>query len=156
MLVKELLRKKILNVFFISFRTHIGTSRASFAIISSNATVIRKIKRQKFQSLVVFSSLDTSELTSSQVSGNRSVLSNNERVSNALLEDDRITGQPSCPLPDFSTSGDKITLLQPLRNFKLNENDDEIFEKPLLVYFPGMDCTGQGIRNQIPNLFESG
>ena len=61
----------------------------------------------------------------------------------------------SCPLPDPASSS--ICLFNPC-----NASDQNIFsasspsDRPLFIYVPGMDCTGQGISTQIPSLLRSG
>jgi hypothetical protein len=58
---------------------------------------------------------------------------------------------PSCPLPDVPSSLVHVTLLNPLKPFK-----PPAPSAPLLVYVPGMDCSGQGIRRQLPTLVAAG
>ncbi|MCO5549045.1 hypothetical protein L7F22_002511 [Adiantum nelumboides] len=57
---------------------------------------------------------------------------------------------PVCPLPEFSSSYNSICLLSPY-TVSL-----ECSHRPLLVYAPGMDCTGQGIIRQLPSLVDAG
>lgn len=56
---------------------------------------------------------------------------------------------PACPVPEFSTSSRCVTLLNPCKHSRDSK-------RPLLVYVPGMDCTGQGISKQLPYLIASG
>lgn len=51
--------------------------------------------------------------------------------------------------PHFETISSQITLLKPYK-------DDGNNGGPLLVYAPGMDCTGRGIRKQLPSLYSAG
>ncbi|KAG0591387.1 hypothetical protein KC19_1G171700 [Ceratodon purpureus] len=66
-----------------------------------------------------------------------------------------VTSDPSCPLPDVPSSLVQVTLLNPLKSsqppYKIPSQS-----APLLVYVPGMDCTGQGIRRQLPSLVAAG
>ncbi|KAL2633848.1 hypothetical protein R1flu_005327 [Riccia fluitans] len=69
---------------------------------------------------------------------------------------EELTEAPSCPLPDFSTSGNHVTLLNPLGLLPESIRDENEYRRPLLVYVPGMDGTGQGIKSQLGSLFEAG
>jgi len=76
-----------------------------------------------------------------------------------------ILGNPnSCPLPESTTStSDQVTLLNPMKLLLpplpqrlQTSDDDDAPGRPLLLYVPGMDCTGQGIRTHLPGLSASG
>ncbi|BBN06382.1 hypothetical protein MPTK1_3g20640 [Marchantia polymorpha subsp. ruderalis] len=69
---------------------------------------------------------------------------------------EELTEAPSCPLPDFSTSGTHVALLNPLGLLPESIRDANEFRRPLLLYVPGMDCSGQGIKSQLSPLFEAG
>lgn len=60
------------------------------------------------------------------------------------------SSDPSCPLPDVPSNLVQVTLLNPVRS------GPSQISRPLLVYVPGMDCTGQGIRRQVPGLVAAG
>jgi hypothetical protein len=71
----------------------------------------------------------------------------------------------SCPLPESTTStSDQVTLLNPMKlllpplpqRLQTSDDDDDAPGRPLLLYVPGMDCTGQGIRTHLPGLSASG
>jgi hypothetical protein len=70
----------------------------------------------------------------------------------------------SCPLPESTTStSDQVTLLNPMKLLLpplpqrlQTSDDDDAPGRPLLLYVPGMDCTGQGIRTHLPGLSASG
>jgi hypothetical protein len=74
-----------------------------------------------------------------------------------------ITGQPpSSPVPNFAPVANEVMLLDPLnllpkalrqQQKKKATHDDD---RPLLLYVPGMDCTGQGIASQLPTLAAAG
>lgn len=66
-----------------------------------------------------------------------------------------VTSEPSCPLPDVPSSMVQVTLLNPLKS-SLPPSQVPSNSAPLLVYVPGMDCTGQGIRRQLPGLVAAG
>ena len=66
-----------------------------------------------------------------------------------------VTSDPSCPLPDVPSSLVQVTLLNPLKSV-LPPSEMPAESAPLLVYVPGMDCTGQGIRRQLPTLVAAG
>ena len=68
---------------------------------------------------------------------------------------DIVTSDPSCPLPDVPSSLVQVTLLNPLKT-TLPPSQIPAESAPLLVYVPGMDCTGQGIRRQLPPLVSAG
>jgi hypothetical protein len=76
-----------------------------------------------------------------------------------------MTGEPpSCPVPNFAPGANEVTLLDPLnllpkalqqqkkKKKATHHNDD----RSLLLYVPGMDCTGQGIASQLPTLAAAG
>ncbi|CAK9229154.1 unnamed protein product [Sphagnum troendelagicum] len=76
-----------------------------------------------------------------------------------------ITGEPpSCPVPNFAPGANEVTLLDPLnllpkalqqqQKKAATHNDDN--DRPLLLYVPGMDCTGKGIASQLPTLAAAG
>jgi hypothetical protein len=70
----------------------------------------------------------------------------------------------SCSLPESTTStSDQVTLLNPMKLLlptlpqRLQTSDDDDSPGwPMLLYVPGMDCTGQGIRTHLPGLAASG
>lgn len=64
-----------------------------------------------------------------------------------------VTSDPSCPLPDVPSNLVHVTLLNPSRS---GPSLSPTGSGPLLVYVPGMDCTGQGIRRQLPGLLAAG
>lgn len=66
------------------------------------------------------------------------------------LVTETLTADPSCPLPDVSENILHVSLLDPSKGQNATESG------PLLVYVPGMDCTGQGIRRQLPGLYAAG
>lgn len=66
-----------------------------------------------------------------------------------------VTSDPSCPLPDFPSNLVHVALLNPLKA-TLPPSKIPSESAPLLVYVPGMDCTGQGIRRQLPTLVAAG
>ncbi|KAL3693711.1 hypothetical protein R1sor_007362 [Riccia sorocarpa] len=72
------------------------------------------------------------------------------------LVTEEITGAPSCPVPDFSTSANHVTLLSPLGLLPESVRDENEYGRPLLVYVPGMDGTGEGIKSQLGSLFGAG
>jgi hypothetical protein len=73
---------------------------------------------------------------------------------------------PSCPVPNFAPGAKEVTLLDPLnllpkalqqqQKKKATHDDDDDDDRPLLLYVPGMDCTGQGIASQLPTLAAAG
>jgi hypothetical protein len=77
-----------------------------------------------------------------------------------------ITGEPpSCPVPNFAPGANEVTLLDPLnllpkalqqQKKKKATHDGDDHDRPLLLYVPGMDCTGQGIASQLPTLAAAG
>jgi hypothetical protein len=78
-----------------------------------------------------------------------------------------ITGEPpSCPVPNFAPGANEVTLLDPLnllpkalqqqKKKKKATHDDDYDDRSLLLYVPGMDCTGQGIASQLPTLAAAG
>ncbi|XP_024533756.1 acyltransferase-like protein At1g54570, chloroplastic isoform X1 [Selaginella moellendorffii] len=74
---------------------------------------------------------------------------------NGSLVDD-LAAVPSCPTPDFSRGvGTHVTLLNPLKVL-VPPSARVPHRRSLLVYVPGMDCTGQGIRPQLPSLVAAG
>jgi len=64
-----------------------------------------------------------------------------------------MTSDPSCPLPDVPSNLVHVALLNPLRS---GPSQIPSGSRPLLLYVPGMDCTGQGIRRQLPGLVAAG
>ncbi|KAG0579258.1 hypothetical protein KC19_4G086100 [Ceratodon purpureus] len=66
-----------------------------------------------------------------------------------------VTSDPSCPLPDIPSGLVQVTLLNPMKSSPL-PSKIPAQSAPLLVYVPGMDCTGQGIRRQLPTLVAAG
>lgn len=66
------------------------------------------------------------------------------------LVTETLTADPSCPLPDVPENILHVSLLDPSKGQNATESG------PLLVYVPGMDCTGQGIRRQLPGLYAAG
>ncbi|KAG0563540.1 hypothetical protein KC19_8G039500 [Ceratodon purpureus] len=66
-----------------------------------------------------------------------------------------VTSNPSCPLPDIPSGLLQVTLLNPMKSFPPPSKSPPQ-SAPLLVYVPGMDCTGQGIRRQLPTLVAAG
>ena len=80
----------------------------------------------------------------------------------------KMTVTPSCPLPNFSTTATRLTLLNPLGLLAEDgkaglaeggEVDSQPIRgqgRPLLVYLPGMDATGQVIRSQLSALYDAG
>lgn len=76
-----------------------------------------------------------------------------------------ITGEPpSCPVPNFAPGANEVTLLDPLnllpkalqQQQKKAATHDDDNDRPLLLYVPGMDCTGKGIASQLPTLAAAG
>ncbi len=80
-----------------------------------------------------------------------------------------ITGEPpSCPVPNFAPGANEVTLLDPLnllpkalqqqqkKKATHDDDDDDDDDRPLLLYVPGMDCTGKGIASQLPTLAAAG
>jgi hypothetical protein len=80
-----------------------------------------------------------------------------------------ITGEPpSCPVPNFAPGANEVTLLDPLnllpkalqqqqkKKKAIHDDDDNDDDRPLLLYVPGMDCTGKGIASQLPTLAAAG
>lgn len=80
-----------------------------------------------------------------------------------------ITGEPpSCPVPNFAPGANEVTLLDPLnllpkalqqqqkKKATHHDDDDDDDDRPLLLYVPGMDCTGKGIASQLPTLAAAG
>jgi len=73
---------------------------------------------------------------------------------------------PSCPVPNFASGANEVTLLDPFnlspkalqqqKKKKATHDDDDNDDRPLLLYVPGMDCTGQGIASQLPTLAAAG
>ncbi|KAH8963339.1 hypothetical protein BDL97_04G003500 [Sphagnum fallax] len=102
------------------------------------------------------------------------ISSSEEKILSQQLEPDlqetnsdevAILGNPnSCPLPESTTStSDQVTLLNPMKLLLpplpqrlQTSDDDDAPGRPLLLYVPGMDCTGQGIRTHLPGLSASG
>lgn len=77
------------------------------------------------------------------------------RTEDVLSMMETAIAEPSCSMPDIALSTIQITLLNPLNSLPapLQVSQDE---RPLLLYVPGMDCTGQGIRRQLTNLIAAG
>ncbi|CAK9251735.1 unnamed protein product [Sphagnum jensenii] len=76
-----------------------------------------------------------------------------------------ITGEPpSCPVPNFAPGANEVTLLDPLnllpkalqQQQKKAATHDDDNDRPLLLYVPGMDCSGKGIASQLPTLAAAG
>ncbi|KAI5081027.1 hypothetical protein GOP47_0004210, partial [Adiantum capillus-veneris] len=89
------------------------------------------------------------------VAGKNELKAGNENSDGGVVVDaddtDReLCNVPSCPVPEFSSSYSSISLLSP---YKFSS---ECSYRPLLVYAPGMDCTGQGIIRQLPYLVDAG
>lgn len=73
-----------------------------------------------------------------------------EMVSSTLTE--TVMSDPSCPLPQVTENNlVQVTLLKPSRSFRSSDSST-----PLLLYVPGMDCTGQGINRQLMSLNAAG
>eukprot|EP00897_Mesotaenium_endlicherianum_P009126 jgi/Mesen1/8241/ME000443S07389 len=77
------------------------------------------------------------------------------------MANEQITAEPSCPVPQFNLklNSKNITLLQPiglLPSDAGSESEEERRRKPLLIYVPGMDGTGQVIKPQIPYIVSAG
>ncbi|CAM6097309.1 unnamed protein product [Calypogeia fissa] len=68
----------------------------------------------------------------------------------------QLTDAPSCSVPDITMSGNTVTLFNPLSWLPVSVRDSNEERRPLLLYVPGMDGTGQGIRSQLCFLFEAG
>lgn len=69
---------------------------------------------------------------------------------------EQITDAPSCPMPNFATTATRVTLLQPVPLLPSSAQKPGVNKRPLLIYVPGMDGTGQGIRPQIEGLYTDG
>ena len=79
-----------------------------------------------------------------------------------------MTVTPSCPLPNFSTTATRLTLLNPLgllsedgiaevaEGMEVDSQAIRGHDWPLLVYLPGMDATGQVVRSQLSALYDAG
>lgn len=78
----------------------------------------------------------------------------NEFMTGAASE--QITDAPSCPMPNFATTATRLTLLQPVPLLPSSAQKPGVNRRPLLIYVPGMDGTGQGIRPQIQGLYTDG
>jgi hypothetical protein len=78
----------------------------------------------------------------------------NEFMTGAASE--QITDAPSCPMPNFATTATRLTLLQPVPLLPSSAQKPGVSRRPLLIYVPGMDGTGQGIRPQIQGLYTDG
>eukprot|EP00850_Spirogloea_muscicola_P017443 SM000150S01702 [mRNA] locus=s150:170806:176778:+ [translate_table: standard] len=87
-----------------------------------------------------------------------------EEISKQIL-----AAPPSCPLPNFSTTSTRLTFIKPLRQFYTQQADEAgdssgaasstpeaPDRRPLLVYVPGMDGTGQTVRPQLTGLNDAG
>jgi len=73
-----------------------------------------------------------------------------EMVTSTLTE--TVMSDPSCPLPQVTENNlVQVTLLKPSRSFRSSDSST-----PLLLYVPGMDCTGQGINRQLMSLNAAG
>lgn len=94
------------------------------------------------------------------VKGNMESLVQVETLDEAEREAERemtgtvLSDDPSCPLPDVPSSLVHVTLLKPLKSTPPSKPPAQ--SAPLLVYVPGMDCSGQGIRRQLPALVAAG
>eukprot|EP00850_Spirogloea_muscicola_P020586 SM000220S07065 [mRNA] locus=s220:160764:166670:- [translate_table: standard] len=94
---------------------------------------------------------------------------NTEQILQEEISKQILAAPPSCPLPNFSTTSTRLTLIKPLRQFYTQQADeaghssgaassrpDALDRRPLLVYVPGMDGTGQTVRPQLTGLNDAG
>ncbi|KAH6557937.1 hypothetical protein KP509_1Z085700 [Ceratopteris richardii] len=93
--------------------------------------------------------LEQNEVNGTAFSASGDGVFENSSVGDADGNDD-LPQVASCPVPEFSSTPVSISLLNPY------PNSLESSHGPLLVYAPGMDCTGQGIIRQLPYLIDAG